>query len=801
MQDVREILGVLFLAQIMSSESALHYVGIPNLSSYNSSPLLTTCSEPAREQLRCPQLDVTVVFVLKTRTDPTCTCLSVNRMLKHCIVCTGPIPSSWGKEAFPTLQNLGLGSNQINGALPESFPRALQLLDLSSNQLTGVLLSNWPLGLQFLYLEGNAMNGTLPAELGSLTQLQGLQLAGNAFSGELPSQWGAPGAFESLWFLQCDNMKLTGTLPSSWGSPDAFQQLELLIIDTNGLTGDLPESWASEGAFPRLICLYLNGCALEGTIPPSWGSQHAYPAMQTLYLDNNPLHGSLPAFNNAALGVVRLDNCSILSGLDTFWTSSAPLLMAALQNNSISGHLVDRPASLNQLAFLDLSENSLTGTVPLSWLQGGSMLSHVSYLDVGRVWQQSINLNSWRQQLCLKTDLYDVDVIGQQLAVLPELLQRLGGASDAIGQRTWLQSGRGYSSALLLGGLDPAQHIFANNQLISVADICANHDANQLLLIVWLVFGGCCLLLIGLYVLGHWHTNRPGSKQSKIWSCQMPGLPMLSVLYKITWPFGGLAFYYYDLVTNIVLLAQVWGTWPAAALVAIFLFHFAVVGTIVAFHGLRKLFAVRYDLADTGVTKVCYTMAVVTMSLAVGPCLIPLVLVLDTCVFIRQVSLCIKHVVRWPRFYWMRPGYLVAFRCTGCLHGMRYFGFKWVNLENYESMHNLIAAVLQSLPTVVLNSVIFSLGNKPSHGIFLSSGLFVTAIVASCLAMLKCLVVVLWQAYRGKVHPMQHAATLIVGTTLAGSRVSSTGQNSTVELLIQQYHASGSAPLGAPEQP
>ena len=43
MQNVREILGVMFLPQIMSSESVLHYVGIPNLSSYKSSPRKLPC--------------------------------------------------------------------------------------------------------------------------------------------------------------------------------------------------------------------------------------------------------------------------------------------------------------------------------------------------------------------------------------------------------------------------------------------------------------------------------------------------------------------------------------------------------------------------------------------------------------------------------------------------------------------------------------------------------------------------------------------------------------------------------------
>ena len=46
---------------------------------------------------------------------------------------------------------------------------------------------------------------------------------------------------------------------------------------------------------------------------------------------------------------------------------------------------------------------------------------------------------------------------------------------------------------------------------------------------------------------------------------------------------GGLALYYYDLVTNTILLAQVWGTWTAALLLSILLFHFAVVGVVISF--------------------------------------------------------------------------------------------------------------------------------------------------------------------------------------------------------------------------
>lgn len=111
-------------------------------------------------------------------------------------------------------------------------------------------------------------------------------------------------------------------------------------------------------------------------------------------------------------------------------------------------------------------------------------------------------------------------------------------------------------------------------------------------------------------------------------------------------------------------------------------------------------------------------------------------------------------------------------------------------------MHNLIAAICQSLPTVILNSVLFSLGNKPSQGIFLSGKLFIAAIIASCLAMLKSLCMVLWAAHKSKINPLVYTIGLAIGDTLAGEQPQPMAR---VELLTNQYVVSGSVPLGSPD--
>ena len=86
------------------------------------------------------------------------------------------------------------------------------------------------------------------------------------------------------------------------------------------------------------------------------------------------------------------------------------------------------------------------------------------------------------------------------------------------------------------------------------------------------------------------------------------------------------------------------------------------------------------------------------------------------------------------------------------------------------------------------------------HSIFLTNDLFVTAIVASIFAMLRILIVILFQAYRSKFHPARHAASLIIGQTLKGNEVQSKSQmrSDSVKRLVQLYYVSGSAPLENP---
>ena len=604
--------------------------------------------------------------------------------------------------------------------------------------------------------------------------------------------------------MECENTSMTGSLPASWGSPGAFPSLLELYLDGISFTGSLPSSWAAVGAFPELGVLGLWGTALTGTIPASWTAQSAFPQLQVLDLSHNRLQGSLPAFSNTNLGVLNVHDCNLSSDLSAFWTSVSPLVAASLASNAITGTLPDTSANLQQLVFLDVSSNLLHGTVPSSWLQPNSFLSHVAYFNLGNVWQQSIQQTSWRQNLCLKPDLYNPDILAKQVQTLPDLQgssEKVSNAQTAAQDNntvwySWLQSNNSLSIQWLaakLQGLDnpyTGQSV-TRNQLTSVRDICANKGSSKLLLIVWLLFAACCIAMLSVYFVSKCCAAKPQRLKPGLISCVVSFMSQslhhwkaVAAVYPVLKGLVGLAFYYYDLVTSIIVLVQLWDKWPGHILMAIFFLHFATTGIIVVIRAVGMSHA---KLFGTLPASVYQKSGIALVCLVSCPVSILVVVLLDTIALAVHIFACVQFLAGLLRAHLgcATCSSIKRFRFSGVTDSL-----SWIDLENYETMHNLIAAVMQSLPTVVLNSVLFSLGNKPSHGLFLSNTLFVTSIVASCLAMLKCLALMLWEAHTRSVSPLAHLLSVTSGKTLRAEAEELGRQDSQVVSLTQQQSCS-----------
>lgn len=616
-------------------------------------------------------------------------------------------------------------------------------------------------------------------------------------TGTLPLAWADPGALPQLMVLALDHNRLTGTLPPTWAN--GFRRLDTLWLGQNRFHGSLPAAWAEDDAWPDLQDLLLDNTHLSGEVPPQWTTSQAFPSLLVANFSQSNLSGPLPAYDNARLNVLDVEGCNFNSTLDDLWTSSAPLTAIEASHNNLSGSLPDTPGCLRQLTYLGLHDNHLQGTVPITSLQAGEILSHVSHLDLGTVWDWSVRQADWRQELCLQQPvLFYADVPGQQASLLPSLKQHLVhqkvasvyASRNLTNFALWLSTGGSRTDMALAD-----RFLQGKSQLMSVKQICKNFDSKAVLLILWGVFGSCCLMVVCTYAAACKLATRAGPTYFGLKSLLSPLWALGIVVTKACSGFGGLAFYWYDCISGVIVMCQVWHTWPGHLLALIFFFHFAAVGAILACHAVHRLVGPEHINNNKLILYIVCDMLAVLLS----PAMIPVVILLDTVALIREILLFIKHVVRLPGLRWLQPGHVAVSKLHRWVHDANCLGLSWVDLGRYEDMHNLIAAAFQSLPTVILNSVIYALGNRPSNGIYLSDGLFVTSVVASCLAILKCLIIVFWQAYKEETTAAGHIGSVLVGKTLAAGNPSTARalhpQNSNIELLAHKFEVSESAPL------
>ena len=289
-------------------------------------------------------------------------------------------------------------------------------------------------------------------------------------------------------------------------------------------------------------------------------------------------------------------------------------------------------------------------------MQVGGFLSHVPGLNLGGVWEESTALSKWEQQLCLQKDLYAADVSGKQSAFLPGLNQTVSSINsfgDAAAESNsfaewsgWLQNGTGLTSQWLSYSLSDISHpdydVSAfDNQLSSVRDICANNNSKEVLLIVWLLFGGCCVCVVGVYVVMQHCKSRSFTPENAGWLRRICDWGLVQFVHSASEGLGSLAFYYYDLVTSVIVLVQVWGKWQRHVLIAIFLFHFAATALAVALHARQCLGSAQLETTSA----LCWRHVLTPMVCMLGAPFIPVVLVLDTLAFGQHLAATIDQIM------------------------------------------------------------------------------------------------------------------------------------------------------------
>ena len=234
-----------------------------------------------------------------------------------------------GRVVGISLSHLGL-----TGVIPAELGSLanLQRLDLTSNQLTGEIpeeLGNLS-ALESMNLQFNELTGEIPKELGNLANLEELWLRVNQLDEGIPVELGN---LSNLRELELSDNQLTGKIPKELGN---LANLESLGIHSNHLTGEIP---AELGNLANLRSLILSGNELTGGIPTELGK---LSNLRVLWIKRNQLTGTIPT------------ELGILSNLEQL----------ILEANLLTGEMPAELGNLSKLEVLWLGYNQLTGSIP-----------------------------------------------------------------------------------------------------------------------------------------------------------------------------------------------------------------------------------------------------------------------------------------------------------------------------------------------------------------------------------------------------------------------------------------------------
>ncbi|KAL7196310.1 hypothetical protein ACSBR1_036337 [Camellia fascicularis] len=402
-----------------SSLSSLKYLNLGgvDLSKASSSWLQTVNMLPSLLELHLPQcklfsLPPTLQFI-------NFTSLSVLDLSNNGFNTTIP---HWLFN-FSTLAQLDLSSNNFHGGLSRSLGKLcnLHMLKLSINEISGEYLALWnnlfegsipnSIGnmscLEELYLSNNQMGGNIPQSLGQLKSLVVLELSENPWESvtteahfanlsslrefsihkgfsnisvifHISSDWLPPFKLTYITITSCQlgpkfptwlrnqnelntlvlvNTRISDTIPEWFWKLDL--QLNELDVGFNHLSGQVPNSLR----FSDLSNVDLNSNSFEGPFP-LWSSN-----VSSLYLRNNLFSGPIPLnigevmpkltdldmSKNSLNGSIPLSigNLNALTNLD-------------ISKNHISGRIPDFWNDMPDLYYIDMSNNRLSGTIPSS---------------------------------------------------------------------------------------------------------------------------------------------------------------------------------------------------------------------------------------------------------------------------------------------------------------------------------------------------------------------------------------------------------------------------------------------------
>nr|AAS48160.1 LRR protein WM1.12 [Aegilops tauschii] len=199
-------------------------------------------------------------------------------------------------------------------------------------------------------LRNNSFTGVITEEhFANLTSLKKIDLSSNNFKIVLNSDWRAPFTLEFAWFASCQMGPLF---------PHGLQRLKTNALDISNTTlkGEIPDWFWS--AFSNARYLDISNNQISGSLPAHMHSM----AFEELYLGSNHLTGPIPTLPTN-ITLLDISNNTFLETIPS--NLGAPRLeVLSMHSNQIGGYIPESICKLEQLVYLDLSNNILEGEVP-----------------------------------------------------------------------------------------------------------------------------------------------------------------------------------------------------------------------------------------------------------------------------------------------------------------------------------------------------------------------------------------------------------------------------------------------------